>query len=299
MDDVLPPIRSWLYAPGNNAKLLDRVFTAGADAVVLDLEDAVPPAEKVRARAMVAEAVSGRVGQPRPILFVRINHPETGLAEDDVRAVVRTGLDGLRLPKTEDAATVRRVSAWIADAESRAGLPIGGLSIGCSLETARGVWNALEIAQADERILALGFGAVDFARDVNATMDPEGLATLYARSRIVLASRVAGIRPPVDSVYAQIQDEAGFEASTRQARSLGFFGRSAIHPRQVGIINAIFTPSPEEVDRARAIVAAAATAEAGGTGALQLPDGTFVDVPVVQRAEQLIHLSEALVEHLT
>ena len=289
-----PPIRSWLYAPGNNAKLLDRVFTAGADAVILDLEDAVPPGAKAEARAMVAEAVQAHAGLPGPYLSVRVNHPETGHAQDDVRAVVAPGLAGLRLPKVEDTATVRLVVGWIAEAEAAAGLAAGSIALVCSLETARGVWNALDIAQADPRVKALTFGAVDFVRDLHLILGPDATETLYARSRLVLASRVAGIRPPLDSVYPHLLDDEGLERSTRQGRALGFFGRSALHPRQVPIINAVYTPTADEIAAAQAIVAAAAAAAATGTGALRLPNGEFVDIPVVRYAEDTLRLAAAL-----
>lgn len=291
---LLPPIRSWLYAPGNDPKLLERVFATEADAVILDLEDAVPLAEKPRARKMVTETLRGHAGVPGPLVWVRINHPETGLAQGDILAAVRDGLDGIRLPKTEDTETVRRVSGWIAEAEAQAGLPGGSIALVCSLETARGVWNALEIAQADPRLLAMSFGGVDFARDLGIDTAGDGSETLYARSRLVLASRVAGIRPPVESVYPRLQDEAGLEASTRQARALGYFGRAAIHPKQLACINRVFTPAAEEVERARTIVSTATSAEASGSGAVQLADGTFIDAPVVQRAEALLRLAEVL-----
>ena len=290
----LPPIRSWLYAPGNNPKLLERVFTAGADAVILDLEDAVPSGEKARAREMVADTVRARAGRDGPVVFVRINHPDSGLAEDDVAAVVGPGLDGLRVPKVEVAVTARRVTEWVMRAEAGQDLPANRLALVCGIETAHGVWNVLEVAGASSRVKALSFGAVDFVRDVGGLPTDDGLEMLYARSRLVLASRVAGIRPPVESVYPRIQDDAGLERSTRQARALGYFGRSAIHPRQVPIVNAVFTPSREEVDQAREIVVAAAGAEATGSGAIQLPSGDFVDLPVVQRAEALLRLAEAL-----
>ena len=290
----LPPIRSWLYAPGNNPKLLERVFAAGADAVILDLEDAVPSGEKARAREMVADAVRARAGRDGPAVFVRINHPDSGLAEDDVAAVVGSGLDGLRVPKVEAAVTARRVTEWVMQAEERADLPANRLPFVCGIETAHGVWNALDVAGASSRVMALSFGAVDFVRDVGGLPTDEGLEMLYARSRLVLASRVAGIHPPVESVYPRIQDDAGLERSTRQARALGYFGRSTIHPRQVPIVNAVFTPTPEEIAQAREIVEAAAGAEATGSGAIQLPNGDFVDLPVVQRAETLLRLAEAL-----
>jgi citrate lyase subunit beta / citryl-CoA lyase len=294
MAGSLPPIRSWLYAPGNNPRLLDKVFGAGSDAVILDLEDAVPPAEKVRARGLVAEAVRGRRDRPGPALFVRVNHPDSGLAEADVAAVVQPGLAGLRVPKVEDADTVRLVDGWLAAAEQRAGLPTGSVILVCNVESAAGVWYALEIGRASPRVQALGFGAADFVRDVAARVGPDGLETLYARSRLVLAARVAGIRPPVDGVYTRLDDEAGLERTTRQGRDLGFFGRSALHPRQVATINRVYTPSQAEVDHAREVVAAAARAEAAGSGALRLPSGDFVDVAIVRRAEAVLRLAEAL-----
>ena len=138
----LSPVRSWLYAPGNNPKLLDRVFGAGADAVILDLEDAVPPSEKEHARDLVAHKVRERSGQPGPLLFVRINHPSSGLAEADIKAVVQPGLDGLRVPKVEDAATVERVDGWLRETEPPAGLGVASVPLVCNIETALGVRNA-------------------------------------------------------------------------------------------------------------------------------------------------------------
>ena len=291
---AVPPIRSWLYAPGNNARLLEKVFGAGADAVILDLEDAVPPGEKVRAREMVAEAVRGRAGQPGPSVFVRVNHPSSGLAQNEVRAVVGPGLAGLRVPKVEDAATVEAVDDWIAAAEAQAGLSPGSVALVCNIETGRGLAQAEAIARARPRVLALAFGGADLARDLNLSPGPDGLETLYARSQLVLASRLAGVRPPVDGVYTHLSDEQGLERSTRQARALGFFGRSALHPRQVPIINRVYTPGADELAWASQVVAAAERAEATGSGALQLPNGDFVDVAIVRRAQDLLALAQAL-----
>jgi citrate lyase subunit beta/citryl-CoA lyase len=281
---TLPPIRSWLYAPGNNAKLLERVFTAGADAVILDLEDAVVPGEKERARAMVAETVRRRATETGPLVFVRVNHPDTGLAEADVQAVVGPGLDGIRVPKVESVETVQLVDGWAGQR----------VPLVCNIESAAGVWFAREIAGASPRLLALAFGPADFLRDVNGEPTPDGIETLYARAHVVLAARVAGIGPPVDGVYTRLDDDAGLETTTRQSRALGFFGRSALHPRQVPIINAVFTPSAAEIGAAREVVATAADAEASGTGALRLPNGDFVDVAIVRRAESTLRLAESL-----
>ena len=291
----LPPLRSWLYAPGNNPKLLARVFGAGADAVILDLEDAVPPGEKERARGLVADVVRARPGRAGPALFVRVNHPDSGLAHDDVKAVVGNGLDGLRVPKVESAETVEQIDDWIAEAEARSGLEPGAVALVCNIESAAGVWRADAIAAARPRVLALAFGGVDFGRDVGASVGADGQETLYARSHLVLASRVAGVRPPVDGVYTQLADEDGLERTTHQARALGFFGRSAIHPRQVAVINRIFTPTAEELAWARQVIDTAREAEqTAGTGALQLATGEFIDVAVVRRAEALVQLAEAI-----
>jgi citrate lyase subunit beta / citryl-CoA lyase len=280
----LPPLRTWLYAPGNNAKLLERVFTAGADAVILDLEDAVPAGEKARARDMVAEAVRGRAGRTGPAVFVRINHPETGLAQADVEAALGSGLDGLRIPKVESADTVRLVDTWTG----------GNMPLACNVESAAGVVLVREIAAASPRVLTIAFGAADFLRDVGGAMTADALETLYARSQLVLAARVSGIRAPVEGVYTRLDDDAGLEHTTRQSRALGFFGRSALHPRQVPIINAVFTPSTSEIAWAREVVEASSSAEASGSGALRLPNGDFVDVAIVRRAEATLRLAESL-----
>jgi citrate lyase subunit beta/citryl-CoA lyase len=290
------PLRSWLYAPGNQPRLLEKVFSVGADAVILDLEDAVPAAEKDRALALVTEAVRKRAGHPGPAVFVRVNHPDSGLTAAEIAAVVGPGLDGLRLPKIESPGTVAAIDVWITAAEREQHLQPGRIPLVCNIETAAGVWSAREIAAASSRILGLAFGPVDFARDVQAADGVDGREMLYARSHLVIASRVAGIGAPIEGVYTRLDDTEGLERSTRQARALGFFGRSALHPRQVPIINAVFTPTPDEVARARAIVEAARVAEQTGHGAVRLPNGDFVDLPVVSRAEATLQLADSLAD---
>lgn len=280
-----PLLRSWLYAPGNNAKLLERVFTAGADAVILDLEDAVPPGEKAIAREMVAATVATFAGGPA--LFVRINHPDSDLARDDTRAVASPALTGLRIPKVERPVDVQRVAAWLDESDS-------GAVIVCIIESALGVWNAVEIAAAHPRVLALAFGAADFCRDTGAVPGAEGTELLYARSRLVLASRVAGIRPPVDTVHTNVQDEQGLRRAAEQAQALGFFGKAAIHPRQVGIINEAFTPGRAEVEQARRIIAEYEQAEGAARGAFQTAGGELVDLAIVRRAQDLLKLAQEL-----
>jgi citrate lyase subunit beta / citryl-CoA lyase len=259
--------RSYLFAPGHNAKLLGRVFEAGADAVMLDLEDAVPPDAKATARAMVAEALADHPA------WVRVNAARTEWCEADL-AAVGTRAFGIRIPKAESAGDVR----WVA--ERAPGKPII-----CAIESARGVLAAAEIATAPG-VWHLAMGGVDLQQDLNAGNG--NLQTLYVRSHLVVVSRAAGLEPPIDSVYPRLDDEAGLREQTEFARSLGFFGKSAIHPRQLPVLHEVFTPSERELGWAREVVTAF---EAAGGAALQLPGGEFVDLPVAQRARRLLELA--------
>jgi citrate lyase subunit beta / citryl-CoA lyase len=259
--------RSYLFAPGHNAKLLERVFDAGADAVMLDLEDAVPPDAKERARAMVADVLADHPS------WVRVNLPQTELCAADLDAVAEAAF-GIRIPKAESPEDV----AWVA--ERAPGKPII-----CAIESARGLLAAAEIAAASG-VRHLAMGGVDLRRDLNA--EAGNLQTLYARSHIVVASRAAGLEAPIDSVYPRLDDDAGLREQAEFARSLGFFGKSAIHPRQLAILHEVFTPSDEEVAWAREVVAAFEAAEGE---AFQLPSGEFVDVPVAERARRVLEIA--------
>ncbi len=256
--------RSYLFAPGHNQKLLRRVFESGADAVILDLEDAVPPAAKQRAREMVAEVLARRSA------WVRINAVRTDDAAADIDAVADRAA-GIRIPKVESPEDVE----WVV--HRAAGRPLI-----CAIESARGILAAEEIALVPG-VRHLSLGGVDLRRDIGAG---EGsLQTLYARSHLVVASVAAGLEPPIDSVYARLDDDQGLREHAEFAGSLGFFGKSAIHPRQVDIINEVFTPSHEQLAWARAVVDAF---EAAGGEAVKLPDGEFVDLPVADRARRVL-----------
>lgn len=257
--------RSYLFAPGHNEKLLSRVFDAGADAVMLDLEDAVPPHAKHRARAMVAEALADRRA------WIRINAVGTELAAADLEACAALTA-GIRIPKVESAQDVR----WVLDRAPH------GVPLICAIESARGILAAAEIA-SEPGVRHLSLGGVDLRRDLGAT--DGNLQTLYARSHLVAASRAAGIEPPIDSVYARLDDAAGLREQAQFARSLGFFGKSAIHPRQLPIIHEAFTPTADELAWADAVVEAF---DRGGGEAIRLADGEFVDLPVAERARRVL-----------
>jgi citrate lyase subunit beta / citryl-CoA lyase len=264
--------RSYLFAPGHNEKLVAKVFAAGADAVVLDLEDAVPPDAKELARSMVAAAVSGASA------IVRVNAPRTAECAADLEAVAAKAA-GIRIPKCESAADV----AWVA--ERAPGVPLI-----CAIETATGVLAAQEIA-AVPGVAHLSMGGVDLRRDLGAGSG--NLQTLYVRSHLVVVSRAAGLDPPIDSVYPHLNDEAGLREQTEFARSLGFFGKSAIHPRQIPVLHEVFTPSDEEIGWALQVLDAF---ESAGGAACRLPDGEFVDLPVADRARRLLRFAHRRAE---
>ena len=260
------PVRSWLYAPGHSEKLLGRVFEAGADAVILDLEDAVPEELKTTARRLVMEVVGERSA------WVRINAPGSALAEADL-AAVGSAAAGLRVPKVQSAAEV----AWVA--ERAPGRPLA-----CTIESAAGLLHAAAIAAVPATSL-LVIGTADLIADLGLGGGFEPL--LYARSHLVVVSRAAGIAPPCDGVYTG-PDGDGLRVAAEHARSLGFGSKSAIRPNQVPVINEAFAPSDQEVEWARAVVAAFATS---GGAATRLDDGTLVDVPVAQRARRLLEMA--------
>ena len=268
--------RSYLFAPGHNAKLLDRVFTAGADALMLDLEDAVPPAAKDLARRMVAAKLADppAATPSGPVrAWVRVNAARTDLCASDLDAVAADAY-GIRIPKAESPEDV----AWVADRAP-------GKPIICAIENARGVLAAQEIAAAPG-VRHLAMGGVDLQRDLNTTGGNS--QTLYVRSHLVICSRAAGIEPPIDSVYPYLQDTEGLRQQACFSRSLGFFGKSAIHPSQLPIIHTAFSPRDDELHWARGVLRA--FDEASGA-AIRLPGGEFVDLPVAERARKILQLA--------
>jgi citrate lyase subunit beta / citryl-CoA lyase len=267
--------RSWLYVPGNRLELVPKALASGADAVVLDLEDAVPEEEKEAAREAVAELLSG---SPAERFWVRVNDAgsERGLA--DLEAVAAPGLAGVRLPKCERPEDVGGVALLLAGR---------GISVGihCLVESALGVERAHELAAADSAVANVSLGEADLAADLGVAETAPVLE--LARARCVLASRAAGLPSPVQSVYPVLDDEAGLLASCRTGRASGFFGRSAIHPRQVATINEAFTPDEDEVREARVVI----DALTAGTGVARLGDGRFVDPAIARRARHTIALA--------
>ncbi|MDP5181226.1 CoA ester lyase [Blastococcus sp. BMG 814] len=264
--------RSWLYVPGHRDDRVAKALTAGADAVVVDLEDAVPAAQKDRARELTTALLDEhRPGGPQ--LWVRINPPGTEAGERDLAALAGRRADGVRVPRAEDPDAVRAVG-------DRLGLPMQLL-----LESARGLWRAHELAAAHGLVAGIGLGEADLAADLLVDRD-EGLH--WARGAVVVAARAAGLPSPVQSVWTDVGDLDGLRASSRTGRVTGFFGRSVVHPRQLGPVHEVYTPSPEERAAAERVVATAAAAAQRGESAVLDADGRFVDPAVVARARTVL-----------
>jgi len=261
--------RTYLFVPGNRPDRFDKALASGADAVVLDLEDAVSPDDKPRARALAGQRLLEAPADERARLVVRINDEASPWFDDDVQLLRRAAAPVVMLPKAERVATVAR----LVDA-------CPGIAVLALIESARGVLAAESLANA-QGVQRLVFGTIDFALDLDLSGDPIGLD--YAASRLALASRAAGLPAPVAGVTPEIGADTTFLADLARARAHGFGAKLCIHPRQVAAVHAALQPSADELDRARRIVAAAE----GAPGAVQV-DGRMVDKPVLDRARILL-----------
>jgi len=284
-------LRSMLFTPGNNARMIHKAAMLDADAVILDLEDAVPIAEKDAARILVKDSVE-RVGAEGTQVFVRTNALSTGLTAEDLRWAVQPGLAGIVLPKTESAEHVLEAVKWIEAFEVEAGIDRGTVVLMPLLETARGVLNAREIAAASERIVAIAFGAVDFTRDMRTTLSTEATELFYAQSHIALVARAFSVQA-IDSPCINVRDRDELLRETKRARQLGYLGKLLIHPNQIEPVNEAFSPSEAEMAHAERVVDAFREAEARGLGAISL-DGTMVDVANAQQAKELLSWAQAI-----
>ena len=287
--------RSLLFAPGNHPRKVAKVGSFGADAIVLDLEDAVARSEKESTRAVVRAALPT---YQDVVVLVRINAVQTGLALADLDAIVCPALDGVLLPKVEDPADVVEVDARLASLEERERLDCGTIRLFIQIETAVGIQRVDDIAHlAPKRAYTLTFGLADFANDIGVDLTPESIELLYARSRVVVAARAAGLAQPIDGPYLlDLRDRNGLIADSQWLRRLGFQGRVVIYPPQVEPVNWAFSFFPtEEIATARRVVDAFKAAEASGSASI-LVDGVFVDYPIYHRALRKLKLYDATPE---
>jgi citrate lyase subunit beta/citryl-CoA lyase len=287
-------LRTLLFAPANHPRHVEKAFSGPADGAILDIEDAVAIAEKPAARLAARRALDVRTpGVVGPKAYVRVNGLTTPFAYDDICAIVGPGLDGIILPKTESAAQIATVDWLLLQLERDRGLPAGSVDLMPIVETAAGLTHLREIATAAPRVRRLNFGAGDFSLDTNMTWTAGHEGILWARIQVVVESRAAGLEPPVDTVYARLDDMDGLAHEAEQAKRLGFQGKACIHPKQVDVVNAIFTPSDDEVADARRIASVFAQAEAEGIASLQV-DGQFIDYPVAQKAQRIVQIAERI-----
>ncbi len=270
------PFRSLLFTPGNHPRKLEKVFAAGADVAILDLEDAVAVSEKPAARTPVINALKA----DRACLgYVRVNAADTEFYADDLAAVTGPWLDGIMLPKVETAAQLVSADNEIKAYEAKQGMAPGAVDLLPIVETAKGLDAVSGIAASGSRVRRLSFGAVDFAKDLNMRLSLDEWELTPARA--------AGLDAPLDSVWVHYRDTEGLVKSAERVRDMGFQGKMCIHPDQVAPVNDAFTPGDDEVAQAETIVAAFEAAEAEGSASIQI-DGFFVDYPVVEQARRTL-----------
>jgi citrate lyase subunit beta/citryl-CoA lyase len=285
--------RSFLFAPGNHSRRVEKALSLDADAAILDLEDACPIAEKKATRDVVVTACQ----RPRTGLgYVRVNATSTEFGYGDIIAVVQRGVDGIILPKVESADEVRAVDWVIANLEKERGLRVGAFDVIPIIETAKGMANIRAITAAGTRTKRIAFGAGDFTLDMSIEWSQAETELLPYRSECVLASRVAEIEPPIDTVWVDLKDPEGFMRSTRHIKALGFQGKMCIHPDQVPIANEILSPSAAEVEWSRKVVQAFEVAEKAGSASIQI-EGKFIDYPIVYRARRVLDTMQRIANH--
>jgi citrate lyase subunit beta/citryl-CoA lyase len=292
------PIRTALFAPGNNERVMAKAAGSGADAVIFDLEDSVPLAAKAGARELVARAIEAAAAMPaasRPVVTVRTNGPATGMLVDDLAAVVRAGLDAVFLPKVERVEEVRGAAALLEQREAAAGLESGAVEIVIMFESALGVHDCLDLVRASPRVAATCFGSArdgDLQTDLGCSWSLEGTELLYARSKVLLDTRAAGDVLPLDGVFSDLADEEGLVRDSRLSARLGYIGRTVIHPKQIGPVRRAYAVPEAEVAYYRRVVREFEAAERGGATAAITVDGKLVDYAMYQRAKRVLAWAE-------
>ena len=283
--------RSMLFLPGNNPNMLINGNCLGADAVIFDLEDAVSPAEKDAARILVRNTMKYMDFRGCEII-VRINSIDTPYWQKDIDEILPYKPGLILLPKTGTAADILAADAYITETEKKLGLESGIVGLMPLIETALGVENAFAIASATKRVKALFLGAEDLTADLQCKRTKEGREIEYARTRLVVAARAAGVEV-YDTPFTDVNDDEGIVTDTQLAKALGFSGKASISPRHVEVINSVFSPTQKEVDYAYEVMDAIALAKKQGKGAIAL-HGKMIDAPIVARAQRTIDMAKAL-----
>ena len=283
--------RSMLFLPGNTPNIIQNGGILGADAVILDLEDAVAPAEKDSARILVRSVIRS-MGFDKCEVIVRINATDTAFWQKDLDAIIPVRPSLIMPPKTASAQDVLKVDAYISQLEEKLGMENGTVGLIPLIETALGVENAFQIASACPRVKAIFLGGEDLTADLHCKRTKEGEEISYARCRMVCAARAAGIEV-FDTPFTDVNDDEGIYTDAQKAKSLGFTGKSAISPRHVKAINEVFSPSLKDIEYAYEVMEAIRIGKEQGKGAVSLR-GKMIDAPIVARAMQTIEAAEEL-----
>lgn len=245
-------MRSIMYIPGNNPKMVEKAPTIPADIITLDLEDSVPPAEKENARKLIVEKLKF-AGSGGSQVYVRINNWETEMTNADLEAIVQPGLDGVTLAKTGHPDDVQRLAWKLEELERRRGMEIGTVKISMLLETAKGIMNAYECCMASPRNVNAIFGAVDYCRDMRVKLTNEAVEQQWGRAKMAVACRAAGI-VAIDAPFVSFKDTEAFERNVMEGKQMGYEGRMIIHPSQVEPSNRLYAPDPADVEWAHGVV---------------------------------------------
>lgn len=281
--------RTMMFVPGANAAMLRDAPLYGADSIMFDLEDAVSLKEKDAARTLVHFALK-TFDYSAVETVVRINGLDT-VGKQDIEAVVLAGVNVIRLPKTETAQDIIDVDEAITLVEESNQIPVGTTKMMAAIESAEGVLNARQIAQASTRLIGIALGAEDYVTNMKTKRYPDGQELFFARNMILHAARAAGIAA-IDTVYSDVDNVEGFQTETNLIKQLGFDGKSVINPRQIPLVNAIYAPTEKEIQHAKEVIWAINEAEAKGSGVISL-NGKMIDKPIVERAQRVIALAKA------
>lgn len=282
--------RTMMFVPGNNPAMVKDAGIYGADSIMFDLEDAVSMAEKDAARFLVAEAIKTQdYGDAE--LVVRVNGQDTPFYRNDVLAMVKAGIEVIRLPKAESADMIKKLEQDVLEAEKKFNREIGSTHLMAAIESAKGVLNAPEIASASERMIGIAISAEDYTTDMKTHRYPDGAELEFARNMVLHAARAAGIAA-FDTVFSNMDDTEGFYRETRYIHQLGFDGKSLVNPRQIPMVNEVYAPTKPEIEKARDVIFAIEEARAKGSGVISM-NGQMVDRPVVLRAQRVMKLAKA------
>ncbi len=282
--------RSMLFVPGSNAAMISNTFIYKPDSIMFDLEDAVALKEKDSARILVAHALQHPLYQEIETV-VRVNPLDSEFGLADLNAVVRAGVDVVRMPKTETAQDVIDMDREITEIEKVCGRQVGSTKMLAAIESPLGITQANQIATASKRLIGIALGAEDYVRNLKTERSPEGIELLFARCSILQAARAAGIQA-FDTVYSNANNEEGFLAEAALIKQLGFDGKSLINPRQIELLHNLFAPTQKDVDQARRIIDAAEEAERNGLGVVSL-NGKMIDAPIIDRAKLVLERAKS------